>query len=207
MVVISHMSVRTAFCTHTHRRTHTCRSFLRMWPLHRLDVCVFGPEGHASLATYWAKESLDFMRQINLSQTDAAFAIPLFLHEDGVPSFKDESYAFWSWSSLSQHQSAYSRCFVVGLPSSRVLPSTRATICEVLAWDLANLAKGVRPSHDHRGKLLQGNRALQAGLDICGGYTAHFSYWKGDMEAMVAAHNLSTRHYRHLFHLLVLLNI
>ncbi|CAE7912190.1 unnamed protein product [Symbiodinium sp. KB8] len=82
-----------------------------------LDVCVFGPEGHASLATYWAKESLDFMRQINLSQTDAAFAIPLFLHEDGVPSFKDESYGFWSWSSLSQHHSAYSRCFVVGLPS------------------------------------------------------------------------------------------
>ena len=30
MVVISHMSVRTAFCTHTHRRTHTCRSFLRI---------------------------------------------------------------------------------------------------------------------------------------------------------------------------------
>ncbi|CAE7217057.1 unnamed protein product [Symbiodinium sp. KB8] len=161
-----------------------------------LDICVFGPEGHTSLATYWAKECADFMQKIKLNQADAAFAIPLFLHEDGVPSFKDESYSFWSWSSLSRHQSAYSRAFVVGLPSSRVLPSTRATICDVLAWDLANLAKGVRPTHDHRGRVLTGNRAKLAGKAICGGYTAHFAWWKGDMEARVSAHNLMTRHYR-----------
>lgn len=148
------------------------------------------------MATYWAKENADFMQNINLDQTGASSAIPLFLHEDGVLSFKDESYAFWSWSSLSQHQSAYSRCFVVGLPSSRVLPSTRATICDVLAWDLANLAKGIFSSHDHCGKLLQGKRALKAGSDICGGYTAHFTWWKGDMEARVSAHNLQSRHYR-----------
>ena len=164
----------------------------------RLDICVFGPEGHTSLATHWAKECADFMQKIKLNQADAAFAIPLFLHEDGVPSFKDESYSFWSWSSLSRHQSAYSRAFVVGLPSSRVLPSTRATICDVLAWDLANLAKGVRPTHDHRGRVLTGNRAKLAGKAICGGYTAHFAWWKGDMEARVSAHNLLTRHYRHL---------
>ncbi|CAE6958909.1 unnamed protein product [Symbiodinium sp. CCMP2592] len=163
-----------------------------------MDICVFGPEGHTSLATYWAEESTDFMQKIKLNQADAAFAIPLFLHEDGVPSFQDESYSFWSWSSLSRHQSAYSRAFVVGLPSSRVLPSTRATICDALAWDLANLAKGVRPTHDHRGRLLTGKRAELAGEDICGGYTAHFTWWKGDMEARVSAHNLMTRHYRHL---------
>ena len=150
------------------------------------------------MATYWAKECADFMQKIKLNQADAAFAIPLFLHEDGVPSFKDESYSFWSWSSLSRHQSAYSRAFVVGLPSSRVLPSTRATICDVLAWDLANLAKGVRPTHDRRGRVLTGNRAKLAGKAICGGYTAHFAWWKGDMEARVSAHNLMTRHYRHL---------
>ena len=40
-------------------------------------------------------------------------------------------------------------------------------------------------------------RALKAGSDICGGYTAHFTWWKGDMEARVSAHNLQSRHYRH----------
>ncbi|CAE7414697.1 unnamed protein product, partial [Symbiodinium pilosum] len=106
------------------------------------DVSIFGPGGEGSLTQYWQGEDEEWLERIGLQDTDFATTIPLFFHEDGVPSFKDESFSFWSWSALSELGSWQSRTCVVGLASSRVLPATRRRIAEVLAWDLHTLRQG-----------------------------------------------------------------
>ena len=107
-----------------------------------LPVSIFGPGGEGSLAQCWQGEDEEWLERIGLQDTDFATTIPLFFHEDGVPSFKDESFSFWSWSALSELGSWQSRTCVLGLASSRVLPETRRRIAEVLAWDLRTLRQG-----------------------------------------------------------------
>ena len=75
-------------------------------------VSIFGPGGEGSLAQYWQGEDEEWLERIGLQETDFATTIPLFFHEDGVPSFKDESFCFWSWSALSELGSWQSRTCV-----------------------------------------------------------------------------------------------
>ena len=131
---------------------------------------------------------------------DDVSVITLFFHEDGVPSFRDTSRDFWSWNSLSTRGANLSRQAIIGLPSSRVLASTRAELAKVTAWDMKTLASGVRPAQDHLDNTFAANswRARVAGQSL--GVRARFDGWKGDVPARISAHRLDvlTRNFRDL---------
>ena len=170
-----------------------------MYATDAFGLCIFGDSGKPSLLSYWQSEDQDWLNRTGISSADLQHCIPLFFHEDSVPSFKEESYTFWSWASLSSRGAWMSRNCIVGLPSSRVLPQTRSAVVSVLNWNLDALARGTHPEVNHLGKPWPpGTRAAKiAGTPIAGPYFGRFSCWQGDMEARVLAHCLDARHYRH----------
>ena len=107
------------------------------------NVNIFGPNGRDSLREYWEAEDQSYLRRVGLTEAQYDTCVPLFWHEDSVPSFKEESFAFWSWGSLSQLGAFESKVAVVGLPASRVLPATRRAIMKVIKWDLETLLTGL----------------------------------------------------------------
>lgn len=128
-------------------------------------------------------------------------AIPLMIHEDGVPHHHDDTCVFWSFCTpMAIGDSWATRMCIVGIPGSRVHTTTRQKILEVLHWDLDNLRAGVHPLKDHENNEfpLESPRRNLAGQRILGGLTAVFSAWKGDGEASVSAHRLDIekRYYR-----------
>ncbi|CAE7269681.1 unnamed protein product [Symbiodinium sp. CCMP2592] len=120
----------------------------QMYKKKAFGVSIFGPSGKTSLKEYWQAEDQSWINDIGL--TPAAFdtCIPMFWHEDSVPSFKDESYTFWSWTALSELGSWQIRVCLVGLASSRVVPETKTAIMKVLAWNLRYMAEGLHPTVD-----------------------------------------------------------
>ena len=160
-------------------------------------VSIFGPSGFDSLKDFWHGQDQSWMNDIGLTPSAFDSCIPMFWHEDSVPSFKDESYTFWSWTALSELGAWQSRVCLVGLASSRVKPCTRSAIMKVLAWNLQWMAEGRHPDVDENGMPWPdgSTRKLKAGTPVAGGYTARFCSWQGDMEARNYAHCLTGRHY------------
>ena len=163
-------------------------------------LTIYGPEGHSSLRSYWASEDPCWLRKAGLYGRDLSNCIPTFWHEDSVPSFKDESYNFFSWGSLSELGAFQSRNCLVGLPSSRMVARTRECIVSVIRWNMEALAQGIHPTCDHKGNPWPSGslRAARAGLPLAHPFWGVFSAWQGDQEARVLAHRLDNRHYSFL---------
>ena len=169
--------------------------------MHKMDVfhlTIYGPEGHSSLQAYWASEDPAWLRRTGLCDKDLSNCVPTFWHEDSVPSFKDESYTFFSWGALSQLGAFQSRNCLVGLPSSRMVAITRKAILDVIQWNMDALARGIHPERDHNGQPWRpgSRRAARAGQPLAGPFWGRFACWQGDQEARVLAHCLDNRHYR-----------
>ena len=114
----------------------------------------------SSLADFWHRQQL-----AGEDAPEDVSVIHMFYHEDGVPSFRDTSHGFWSWTSLSTRGASLSRQAILGMPSSRVLPSTRAELAKVIAGDMTTLATGLRPTHDHLGNAFDANSGEHVLLD------------------------------------------
>ena len=143
-----------------------------------LHSTVFGRYGQNGLAMYWSREDQQWLKDVGMEDPSCwGHTVPIFFHEDGVPTYKDDSYLFISWGSLSELNSWTSRTMFVGLPASRILGTTRSKICEIIKWDMDAVASGVFPSTDHLGNPFPENseRARLAGTAIAGSLVGKFS--------------------------------
>ena len=57
---------------------------------------IYGASGFSSLYEYWNQEDEAWIIKQGF-RNSMATCIPLNFHEDGVPTFREESYSFWSW--------------------------------------------------------------------------------------------------------------
>ena len=142
------------------------------------DSTVFGRYGQDGLAMYWSQEDKQWLKDVGMDDASCwSHTLPIFFHEDGVPTYKDESYMFVSWASLSELNSWSSRTMMIGLPCSRIVGETRSRICDIVKWDMEAVATGIFPASDHRGcPWPEGSeRARKAGTPIAGSFVGRFA--------------------------------